>query len=118
MADETYVNAPGVQADAQKLAEAVRRFQRSLDELKAALQADDKCWSDDEIGAEFEKNYKSAAGKVTDSLEQTGKNLLQVAEKTLPDSARVLQEQDDFNAQGVRAAAAELYQETPPDTKS
>ncbi|MEU6268186.1 hypothetical protein [Saccharopolyspora shandongensis] len=118
MADETYVNVPGVNADAQKLAEAVRRFQGSLDELKAALQTDDKCWSDDEIGAEFEKNYKSAADKVTDALEKTGKNLLSVAEKTLPDSARLLQEQDDCNAEGIRAAGAYLYQEPPPDTKS
>lgn len=118
MADETYVNVPGVNADAQKLAGAVRNFQGSLAELKAALQADDKCWSDDEIGAEFEKNYKPAADKLTEGLEKTGTNLLQVAEKVLPDSARLLQEQDDYNAQDVRAAAADLYQEAPPESES
>ncbi|GAA4827944.1 hypothetical protein [Saccharopolyspora rosea] len=110
MADETYLNAPGVKGDAGKLADAVHRFENAVQELRTKLGDEQGCWGDDEIGKSFEESYSPSSASELDGLDRIAHNLGQVAEQVLPQSVDALQQQDEINAEKVRAAGTEPEQ--------
>lgn len=94
MASETYLDVPGTENAGRQLSNAVTEFTNSLTELEGALERDHGCWSDDEIGKQFENSYLEPATKSRESLKKLRDSLDEFANEGLPNVVTNLQELD------------------------
>lgn len=94
MASETEADVPAVQDAARDLARSTGDFKETVESVLAALERDEGCWSDDEMGKAFEKNYKKYLSDVTKGLQDTSKSLDELANKGLPQAVESIQKLD------------------------
>ncbi|WP_017975490.1 hypothetical protein [Actinopolyspora halophila] len=94
MASETYLDVPGTENAGRRLSQAVEEFQGSLQDLQYELERDHGCWSDDEIGKQFESSYLDEANKTRESLRKLKDSLSEFADVGLPKVVENIQELD------------------------
>ncbi|SDK22602.1 hypothetical protein SAMN04487820_105327 [Actinopolyspora mzabensis] len=94
MTSETYLDAPGTENAGRRLSQAVEEFKGSLRSLNYELERDHGCWSDDEIGKQFESSYLDEANKTRESLRKLQESLTEFADVGLPNVVSNIQELD------------------------
>ncbi|MGJ7908122.1 hypothetical protein ACOQFL_16780 [Actinopolyspora sp. H202] len=94
MTSETYLDVPGTENAGRRLSQAVEEFKGSLQSLNYELERDHGCWSDDEIGKQFEASYLEEANKTRESLRQLKEYLTEFADVGLPNVVSNIQELD------------------------
>lgn len=100
-ADEVYLNVPEAERVTKGLADGVDNLGNAIDELKAALQRDHGCWSDDKIGKGFESSYLQGATDTQDGLTKLAKSLKEFADEGLPAVIKNVEELDSQYGEAV-----------------
>ncbi|GAB3553882.1 Sec-independent protein translocase protein TatA [Actinopolyspora lacussalsi] len=94
MTSETYLDVPGTENAGRRLSQAVEEFKGSLRSLNYELERDHGCWSDDEIGKQFESSYLDEANQTRESLRKLRDSLTEFADVGLPNVISNVQELD------------------------
>ncbi|SDQ17486.1 WXG100 family type VII secretion target [Actinopolyspora saharensis] len=94
MTSETYLDVPGTENAGRRLSQAVEEFKGALQDLQYALDRDHGCWSDDEIGKQFESSYLEPADKSRQALRKLQNSLEELATAGLPNAVRNIQQLD------------------------
>ena len=117
MDSETDVDVPAVQDAARELSRSTGDFKESVEKLRAELERDEGCWSDDEIGKQFEQKY-GEADQVKDNLRELGKSLDQFAKEGLPKAVENLQQLDSQFGEELQKFADQVGDYKPASDRS
>jgi uncharacterized protein YukE len=105
MGATTEIDVPGTQRVADRVESAAGIYSAALTALHAVLDQHDGCWSDDEMGKAFAKNYVDTAKQALDDAKtaaDTGNTLA----SGLRTDATELSDQDANNAASITAAGS------------
>lgn len=117
MDSETDVDVPAVQDAARELSRSTGDFKQAVDDLRAELNRDQGCWSDDELGKGFEQKY-GEADQVKENLTKLGDSLEQFATEGLPKAVENLQQLDSQFGEEIQKFADQIGDYKPSSGRS
>ena len=103
MGATTEIDVPGTQRVADRVESAAETYSAALTALHSVLDQHDGCWSDDEMGKAFAKNYVDTAKQALDDGKTAADTGTTMA-TDLRTAATQLSNQDEDNAAIVNAA--------------
>lgn len=96
----TYLEAAGVRSAAAKMVSTGEDMATNAAALARGLDAEGRCWGDDEAGQKFGTDYVPASDGVRKVMAEVAKTLQDIG-KNLEESANLMEQQDQFNARGI-----------------
>ena len=117
MSSETEADVPAVQDAARELSRSTGDFKESVENLRAALERDEGCWSDDEIGKQFAQKY-GEANEIKDNLKNLGESLDEFANDGLPQAVGNIQQLDSQFGDELKKFADQVGDYKPTSDRS
>lgn len=96
----TWMEAAGVRSAAAKMVSTGEDMATGAAALARGLDAEGRCWGNDEAGQKFATDYVPAADGVRKVMAEVAKTLQDIG-KNLEESANLMEQQDTFNARGI-----------------
>ncbi len=100
MSGHTWMDAAGVRSAAAKMGRAGEEMSSNAAALARGLDAEGRCWGNDEAGQKFGTDYVPAADGLRKVMAEVAKTLQDIG-KNLEESANLLEQQDTLNARGI-----------------
>ncbi|MEU0885168.1 WXG100 family type VII secretion target [Lentzea sp. NPDC005914] len=96
----TYMDAAGLRSAAAKMVSTGEDMAGGASALARGLDAEGRCWGDDEAGQKFGTDYVPASDGVRKVMAEVAKTLQDIG-KNLEESANLMEQQDAFNTRGI-----------------